>query len=478
MPQTQETIAELLKSKKIIFMEFDKDVPSEYREWTEQAINDFISLFPEHKDLFHVAVSDTEALPPIDSSGTVDLSAWLHQKNNRFPKNEQNDIKNRLAPISVSITSKNSSVWGISNILSGPCISAGKCKQTSQSWSPKERETYFKKIVMHELGHTFSATFDGRGNTEERFGTHCADKHCLMSTECGSSFGSQIKEETTFCDTCITVMKSYMKYLKEQFAKQQTPLSSQVTMTNDTRQTEPADDKDYDEPDNPRLPELVRLIKAAYKDHDIAIRATKENQEEYPYTYNLYKRGEKPAEGAQATGRITIASENNVILKSKDINHFVVAMNAIKQKGGNEIRLNLAENATEEARKTFAAHAVIAGMIAGIEVKNNPYSLEELKELNPMIEKVIKLNKQKEDAEKASANLENNTDAAKAQDLETTLGNSINEAFGTYQQLSKEALPNFDSLKKFECGVNAVKKAKTRRVAQQILAQRRSGHQA
>ena len=496
---------------KKIHLNFDNINNPDYEIWTKEAVGEFLDLFPAYKDLFEITTESIEADKSLlhESFSKDDLDKLVNTAMTEFGssgfKPEQfydifpqqpdgtykyeptgdykaargalfvlQQVKNGgqkdySFPIEIDFSNEpKPQTYGEGGMMSGVTMFLNTFEDGTQGKDAQYKKDFFKMLLKHELGHVFQACPKGAQRQLDTSGTgmgHCTHDDCLMLSGNNAHEAFEKNHNITFCDDCKKEIEQHLRMIKD---------PNQVEMTNDTRSAEPTDGQDYDEPDNPNMPELVRILKAAYKEHDIAMRATKEKQEDYPYSYNLYKRGEKPADGATPTGRITITNEKNITLKSKDINHFVVAMNAIKQRGGDAIRLNLSDKASDEECKAFAAHAVIAGMIAGIEVKNNPYSLDELKEINPMIEKVIKLTKQKEDAKNAAAALESNTDTAKEQELEKTLGTSIDEAFGTYQQLSKDALPNFDSLKKFECGVNAVQRAKTRRVAQQILAQRQT----
>lgn len=505
---------------KKIHLNFDNINNPDYEIWTKEAVGEFLDLFPAYKDLFEITTESIEADKKLfqrsfskdDLKNLVDIAVMIHDKgtspdasleqklrdlftlqadgtykyqSSPDPSSPDRNITRSFLllaeqkvngqepdysfPIEICFgQTSNSGCYGEGGMMAGVMMYLNTFEDGTQGKDAQYKKDFFKMLLKHELGHTFQACPKGAQrqlDTSETGMGHCTHDDCLMLSGDKAHEAFEKNRNITFCDDCKKEIEQHLRMIKD---------PNQHEFTNDTNSAEPTDGQDYDEPDNPNMPELVRILKAAYKEHDITMRATKEKQEDYPYSYNLYKRGEKPADGATPTGRITITNEKNITLKSKDINHFVVAMNAVKQRGGDAIRLNLSDKASDEECKAFAAHAVIAGMIAGIEVKNNPYSLDELKEINPMIEKVIKLTKQKEDAKNAAAALESNTDTAKEPELEKTLGTSIDEAFGTYQQLSKDALPNFDSLKKFECGVNAVQRAKTRRVAQQILAQRQT----
>lgn len=229
--------------------------------------------------------------------------------------------------------------------------------------------------------------------------------------------------------------------------------------------------QDFEEPDNDKIPAQVKKLKAAFGANGIAIRATKEGQEDYPFSYNLYEKGKIPGEeGVKPTGKLDVVQEDKVVLDSKDVRHFVAAMNGLRKSGKDEIKLEL-KGDNEDAKKAFAANAVVAGMITGVKVTDCPYQLEDLKAINPLIEKVMEL-KSKQDAISKTAERVENGESQQEAALET----QITEAFESYKQISKDLLPPKEQLHIFECGAKAVEKTKTRNIAVRV-AQSMRGNQ-
>ena len=222
--------------------------------------------------------------------------------------------------------------------------------------------------------------------------------------------------------------------------------------------------QDFEEPDNDKIPAQVKKIKEAFSANGIAIRATKEGQEDYPFSYNLYEKGKIPGEeGVKPTGKLDVVQEDKVVLDSKDVRHFVAAMNGLRKSGKDEIKLEL-KGDNEDAKKAFAANAIVAGMITGVKVTDCPYQLEDLKAINPLIEKVMEL-KSKQDAISKTAEKVENGETQQEAALET----QITEAFESYKQISKDLLPPKEQLHIFECGAKAVEKTKTRNIALSVV---------
>lgn len=493
--------------KKKIHLNFGNIANDEYKQWTHEAITEFLDLFPDYKDLFEITTEAIEkdkkilnrsfskdeldklvniAMTEFSPSGykSEDFYAVFPQQPDGTykyqPSGDYKKVRGALFvleqvhdgkpkdysfPIEINFEqTSHSGLYGEGGMMSGVTMYLNTFENGTQGKDTQYKKDFFKMLLKHELGHTFQACSKGAqrqlDNSESGM-AHCLNDDCIMLSGNKAHEAFEKNPKMTFCDDCKKEIEQHMRMIKD---------PNQIEVTNASQLNQNIETKDYDEEDNPNHPAIVRLIKETFRGYDIDIRATKEKQEDYPFEYNLYKKGEKAANGAQPNGKITITDEKNVTLRSEDISHFIATMKAVKENSGNAMRLNLI--GSEEAKKAFAARAVIAGMITGVEVKNNPYSLEELKEINPMIEKVIQIEKQRDEAIKASKALEENTDTTQTADLEKSLHTLISSSYENYQQLSKEALPNFESLRSFESGVQAIKKARTRQIAAQVLAQR------
>ena len=171
--------------------------------------------------------------------------------------------------------------------------------------------------------------------------------------------------------------------------------------------------------------------------------------------------GTEDAEKDQPTGRATLKEKNHLVLESNDLTQFVATMEGIKNAGHNSISLNL--KGTDEEKKAFAAKAIVAGMIAGVEIKDFPYDLKELKQFDERIEKVMRIEKVKNSINNAQVN---------APDEEVK--KEINDVYDTYTQIAKDLIPSKDQLKVFESGVEAAKHSRHKRLAKEVLQQRQT----
>ncbi len=212
------------------------------------------------------------------------------------------------------------------------------------------------------------------------------------------------------------------------------------------------------------FPKIVSSLLDEYKNKDIAVEAKNDKQQDFPFAYNLYAPNMKPDTGTKPCGEVVVEKEDKVVLVSEEISHFVATIAGIKNSGADKIDLSLAD-VSEDKRKAFAANAIVAGAIVGIKIENSPYSLEELKEVNSMINHVINLNKKRDEIINMVNDSTNNNAALEAK---------INETFEYYKQFTQGHIPPKEQLQIFACGVNAAKKDKLRQVATNVLNQHRA----
>ena len=249
---------------------------------------------------------------------------------------------------------------------------------------------------------------------------------------------------------------------KTENADEQTDES--LILSNTSKKT-PSDDggvvieNQSDDNDKKQRPDLLSHLEAAWKKREVKFqRLYPDDQYEYPYGYNL---GTEDAEKDQPTGRATLKEKNHLVLESNDLTQFVATMEGIKNAGHNSISLNL--KGTDEEKKAFAAKAIVAGMIAGVEIKDFPYDLKELKQFDERIEKVMRIEKVKHSINNAPVN---------APDEEVK--KAINDVYDTYTQIAKDLIPSKDQLKVFESGVEAAKHSRHKRLAKEVLQQRQA----
>ena len=246
---------------KTFFLNFEDGLDEKYINWTREAIQEFIDLFPEYKDKFAIeernftyqnldilkavaernktayerSRSDQNSTEVFDEvsfwqmfeklpdgsyqasfrkqialatrNGVVDI-----QKLSRLQSDSVGNGHSANMPILVNVTKQKAggNIRGISSKMSID-ISAGTC--ANLGYKGDDLEAYFKDIIIHELGHTFNATHEGRQNVVENLGTHCTDKNCLMYEYAytNESFNRRKKRKEPFCQDCMTSMRNYME---------------------------------------------------------------------------------------------------------------------------------------------------------------------------------------------------------------------------------------------------------------------------
>ena len=246
---------------KPFFFNFEDGLDEKYINWTKEAVQDFINLFPEYKDNFGMqdrnltyrnldtlkdvfennkqiyedrkrAQASTEdfdeqsfwqmfeKLP--DGSYKASLKKQIAlathngmvdiQKLSQLQADSAGNMHSSASPILVNITKQRAhgNIRGISNEL-GINVSAGTC--AALGYQGEDLKSYFKDIIIHELGHTFNATHEGRENVVNNLGMHCTDKNCLMYEYAyiDENFNRRKKLKEPFCQDCMASMRDYMQ---------------------------------------------------------------------------------------------------------------------------------------------------------------------------------------------------------------------------------------------------------------------------
>lgn len=254
--------------KKKLVLEFETGLPPKYKKWAKEAVENFVSLFPEYKDNLSVeldsapvSLSRTELENIISRSSstqpqlirdlyeeqsdgtflrkdsldwlvknskvsdTVDLGKILDAKTQKHAVPGKQSAYYTDQPLLISVCNqkgcgKNGGHYvfgarGVSNSIGGPCIAAKTCEEACQGYSEQELEAYFKDIIIHELGHSFNATHEERKNCVENLGPHCTDPACLMYEYAytSTSFNRRMteKKDNPFCKDCMESMREYMQ---------------------------------------------------------------------------------------------------------------------------------------------------------------------------------------------------------------------------------------------------------------------------
>ncbi len=246
---------------KAFYFNFEDGLEQKYIDWAKEAVQDFINLFPEYKDNFATKEGNLtcdsldilqilakqnkqyyenmkrtgqstedfdeksfwqmfEKLP--DGSYKASLKKQIAlathngmidiQKLSHLQADSAGNMYSSTSPILVNITKQKAhgNIRGISSETSVN-ISAGTC--AALGYTGEDLKTYFKDIIIHELGHTFNATHEKRQNAVDNLGWHCTDKNCLMYEYAytDESFNRRKKLKDPFCADCMTSMRDYMQ---------------------------------------------------------------------------------------------------------------------------------------------------------------------------------------------------------------------------------------------------------------------------
>ena len=246
---------------KTFFFNFEDGLEQKYIDWAKEAVQDFINLFPEYKENFatnerNITYASLDVLQTLaeknkqiyeerkrtgqstedfdetsfwqmfeklpDGSYNASLKKQIAlathngmidiQKLSRLQADSAGNMYSASTPILINITKQKAhgNIRGISDEL-GINVSAGTC--AALGYKGEDLKTYFKDIIIHELGHTFNATHEERQNTVENLGSHCKDKNCLMYEYAytDESFNRRKKLKEPFCADCMTSMRDYMQ---------------------------------------------------------------------------------------------------------------------------------------------------------------------------------------------------------------------------------------------------------------------------
>lgn len=231
-------------AKKTIFFELEENLDPKYKDWAREAVEEFIALFPEFEDCLEISDKERKSfftrreaeqafsnlsnqnieslisqffekqpnglfllkgsvqhmLKEATTNGRVDLEKWsdLKRKSLQHQYGLGEDKRALEWPIGVSITSIPPKKGYALSGTPGPCIS------TAHFGNNKD---YFKRTVMHELGHTFQMHEHEHSQTNT-WGPHCIDSGCLGSQSGPSVAGA------CFCEHCMGAMRSEMQMIK------------------------------------------------------------------------------------------------------------------------------------------------------------------------------------------------------------------------------------------------------------------------
>lgn len=211
---------------------------------------------------------------------------------------------------------------------------------------------------------------------------------------------------------------------------------------------------------NNRYPKLVDLLIKTWTEAGIPHSEQFDPEDhKYPYEFLLATKGDDCY-----NKQVILDRDDHLTMKSDDLSHFTSVMTALKKDNVTSITLDL-PGSNKDKKKKFAAKVLIAAELNGIEIKDLPFSIDELAQVDQRVEAIKKLREKKEKTSKAARKFEENqTDENK-----TALGNAIAETFNTYTEIAKDTIPPIHKMTIFKSGAKAAKHAKTRALVDQVI---------
>ena len=211
-------------------------------------------------------------------------------------------------------------------------------------------------------------------------------------------------------------------------------------------------------------------------------------KDEFPYSYSFYAKGSNYQTSKPVAG-LTIKSNSHLVLFSDgdDLRPFIETMNAIKANGGQKIKLKL--NGTDDEQKSFAAKALIASTLTGIELEMPDRNLadpnvrkkymEVLNDAHPLMPKLIEFEEKKAAVFAESKRYKQAEDKDKDDNHMKIKITEIYEAYqdlaSTYTSVPTEKLQPKEMLKIFSCGIENIKNDRVKNIAKQVYIDKASG---
>ncbi len=211
-------------------------------------------------------------------------------------------------------------------------------------------------------------------------------------------------------------------------------------------------------------------------------------KDEFPYSYSFYAKGSNYQISEPVAGS-TIRSNSHLVLFSDgdDLRPFIETMNAIKANGGQKIKLKL--NGTDDEQKSFAAKALIASTLTGIELEMPDRDLadpnvrktymEVLKDAHPLMPKLIEFEEKKAAVFAESKKYQQAKDKDKDDNHMKIQITEIYEAYqnlaSSYTSVPTENLQPKEMLKIFSCGINNIQDARVKNIAKQVYIDKANG---
>lgn len=228
-------LSEDRKMRKQIFIVSQHGVEPEYLRCVKEAAEEFMSMFPQYKDDYPIRLLGQwrdrdykvdrmgySRLPPEEKRKCIPMTtgeymrpykstdwAMAEAKRSAFKVDRPNQIDamklldlmnedptvSSIPQININIVKDdavvvdengrpNNFVYGMGRGDSGLVLSLKRLKDR-YGHNPEYLKEVIKTLTIHELGHVFSATRDGRHNVANRdgYGAHCDCPDCVMRTD-------------------------------------------------------------------------------------------------------------------------------------------------------------------------------------------------------------------------------------------------------------------------------------------------------
>ena len=247
-------------------LKFEDGLDAKYKQWAQEAVEDFAALFPEFKNNFKITKQsprfseeiinllrkkneeilriynaehpdnpipfDGEKFcqmfePAADGKYEISLEKQLsHATDQQGYVDMQKLLRSQRAEVGfcespqmypfVQIAVFSGCGQGNVRGISGRhhiAVAAGTCDLVTKGMSKDECKRYFKEIIMHELGHSFDATHKERTDCVDNLGWHDTDPSCLMYEYAYTreAFARRKNKKNPFCNHCMESMRQNMR---------------------------------------------------------------------------------------------------------------------------------------------------------------------------------------------------------------------------------------------------------------------------
>ena len=256
--------------QKNIFIVTQGGLDPHYGQWAQEAVAEFMEMFPEYKGDYpvtnignwsspnkivshmeymrapenrrslYIPTTDGRFLAPFESTDWAMATAKMSAINSGRPNQINASMLLSLMDIDPTVrqipqlnvnlvkddafagTPDNNFVYGLGHQDRGFVLSAHRLERQYGD-NPEYLKEVVKTLVMHELGHVFSATFNGRHNVSNHdgYGNHCDCPGCIMRTDSKAKSNELTNDrlerkrrgEPPLCPECVASVKFHLAEL-------------------------------------------------------------------------------------------------------------------------------------------------------------------------------------------------------------------------------------------------------------------------